>query len=78
VQHPINCNKLKTKTMQTKSTRGGKRVNAGRKPSGIKKQPITIYINKEIVEQHGKPKLKILIIDFLNNYKNVISPLHNN
>jgi hypothetical protein len=64
--------------MQTKSTRGGKRVNAGRKPSGIKKLPVTTYISKEIIEQHGKPKLRILIIDYLNNYKNAISPLHNN
>jgi hypothetical protein len=64
--------------METKNKRGGKRLNAGRKPSGIKKQPITTYISKEIIEQHGKPKLKILIIDFLNNYKNVITPLHNN
>lgn len=64
--------------MQTKSTRGGKRVNAGRKPSGIKKQPITTYINKEIVEQHGKEKLKILIINYINNYKNATTLLHNN
>jgi hypothetical protein len=62
--------------METTKTRGGKRVNAGRKPSGIKKQPITTYINKEIVEKHGKERLKILIIQILESLPDTIEKNH--
>lgn len=50
--------------------RGGKRSNAGRKPSGIKKEPIFFYVESELVMKIGKVELRNKIYNYLNQLKN--------
>lgn len=55
---------------QTIESRGGKRSNAGRKPSGIKKEPIFFYLESSIIESIGKKELRNKIYEFIKNLKN--------
>lgn len=42
--------------MEQTQNHGGKRSNSGRKPSGIEKKPLTIYVKKDHVQQVGGMK----------------------
>ena len=64
--------------METTKTRGGKRTNAGRKPSGNRKQPITIYITPDVIAEHGKTELKNKIHLFLKSIKDATGTFNNN
>jgi hypothetical protein len=50
--------------MQTlKENRGGSRKNSGRKPVADKKQPVTLFIERSVIERHGGPdKIKEALI----------------
>lgn len=64
--------------METTKTRGGKRANAGRKPNGMRKQPITIYVTPDVIAEHGKANLRNKIHSFLKSIKDDIGSLNNN
>jgi hypothetical protein len=55
----------------TKTARGGARKNSGRKPVADKKQPVTLFIPKSVIERHGgADKLKTALLSklqFLTN-----------
>ncbi len=55
--------------MEQSLSRGGKRQNSGRKPSGIKKSQITCYVENSIIEVHGKEQLRNKIYQFLKTLK---------
>jgi len=57
-------------TEQTIETRGGKRSNAGRKPSGVKKEPIFFYVESTLVEKVGKKELRNNIYKHLKTLQN--------
>jgi hypothetical protein len=59
--------------MQTlKDPRGGARKNSGRKPIDDKKQPVTLFIERSVIERHGGPdKIKATLI---NNIKQTLKP----
>ena len=48
--------------MEQKQKRGGARPNAGRKGSGIKKKPITVYLPESVFDLVGKEKIKETIL----------------
>lgn len=48
--------------MEQTKKRGGARLNAGRKPSAIKKKPVTIYIPETIINEIGKENIKQTIL----------------
>jgi hypothetical protein len=54
--------------MEQKS-RGGKRQNSGRKPSGIKKTPVTIYVANSTLDLTDKNQLRNKIYNYLKNLK---------
>jgi len=64
--------------METTKSRGGKRTNAGRKPSGNRKQPITIYITPDVIAHHGKVNLRNQIHSFIKSLPHDIGSLNNN
>jgi hypothetical protein len=68
----INFNQ---KNMENKTTRGGVRFGAGRKPTGMRKQPVTIYITPDIIAKIGKSEIR----NRLNNYIKTIKDetIHN-
>ena len=39
--------------MEQKQNHGGKRSNAGRKPSGINKKSMTVYFDEKSIEKYG-------------------------
>lgn len=49
--------------------RGGKRVGAGRKPSGVEKKTISLYVAKGSIYKFGsEDKMKEKIYDFISGY----------
>lgn len=49
--------------------RGGKREGAGRKPSGVEKKTISIYVEKGAIYKFGnEDKLKEKLYDFVSGY----------
>jgi hypothetical protein len=56
--------------MQTiKSNKGGARKNSGRKPVEDKKEPITLFINRSVIERHGgADKIKAALIHNIKQY----------
>ena len=56
--------------MEQTTTRGGKRTNAGRKPSNNPKKAITLYVEKSILERYGNNGLRELI------YKTIKTQTH--
>ena len=58
----------KMENLQSK-TRGGYRLNSGRKSSGIKKTAFTLYIENSILESKGKVELRKSIYNHLNQIK---------
>lgn len=48
-----------------KSSRGGNRPNAGRKPSGIKKKPITLYLDQRMIAGDNRIKLRNILYDYI-------------
>ena len=49
--------------------RGGKRQGSGRKPSGIKKKPITVYLETGLTFKFGnETKMKEKICEFVKGY----------
>jgi hypothetical protein len=58
--------------MQTvKPTKGGARKNSGRKPVEDKKQPVTLFIPKSVIEHHGgADALKTALINKLKTLTN--------
>jgi hypothetical protein len=57
-------------TQKQTNNRGGHRPNAGRKPSGTRKQPLTLYINENLMTGDGKNNLRNYIYETLKSYKN--------
>jgi hypothetical protein len=55
--------------MEQNISRGGKRQNSGRKPSGIKKTQVTCYVENAIIEKYGKEELRNKIYNFLKTLK---------
>lgn len=55
--------------MEQIKTRGGKRQNSGRKPSGIKKSQVTCYVDNSLIEKQGKEELRNKIYNFLKTIK---------
>lgn len=55
--------------MEQSTSRGGKRQNSGRKPSGIKKTQVTCYVENAIIDKHGKDELRNKIYNFLKTLK---------
>ena len=55
---------------QKQTNRGGHRANAGRKPSGTRKQPLTLYIDESFMVRAGKNNLRNFIYETLKSYKN--------
>ena len=54
------------------NNKGGKRFGAGRKPFGQKKEPITVYAEKELVIKVGtREKARDIMYDALKNYGNI-------
>jgi hypothetical protein len=52
------------------NNRGGHRANAGRKPSGTRKQPLTLYIDESLMVGAGKNNLRNHIYEILKSFKN--------
>jgi hypothetical protein len=55
--------------MEQSTSRGGKRQNSGRKPSGIRKSQVTCYVDNAIIERHGKEQLRNKIYNYLKTIK---------
>jgi hypothetical protein len=55
--------------MEQSTSRGGKRQNSGRKPSGIKKTQVTCYVENSLIEVFGKEELRNKIYQFLKTLK---------
>ena len=55
--------------MEQSTSRGGKRQNSGRKPSGIKKTQVTCYVENAIIEKYGKDELRNKIYNYLKTLK---------
>lgn len=54
--------------------RGGKRIGAGRKPSGIEKKTISIYVPKGQIYKFGtEDKMKEKLYDFILGYGQQVS-----
>lgn len=48
--------------------RGGKREGSGAKPKlKKKKEPLTLYVEKQVIEAHGKDKLRGVAIGAINS-----------
>jgi hypothetical protein len=56
--------------MEQTTTRGGKRTNAGRKPSNNPKKAITLYVEKSIIERYGNNGLRELIYKTIKTQNN--------
>lgn len=52
------------------NNRGGHRANAGRKPSGTRKKPLTLYIDESLLVGTGKVNLRNFIYETLKSYTN--------
>jgi hypothetical protein len=52
-------------TFIMKSSRGGNRPNAGRKPSGIKKKPITLYLDERMIAGDNRIQLRNILYDYI-------------
>lgn len=51
-----------------KQTRGGKRIGSGAKPKlKKKKDPLTLYVEQQIIERHGKEKLRGVALGAINS-----------
>lgn len=55
--------------MEQSTSRGGKRQNSGRKPSGIKKTQVTCYVDNSLIEKSSKEELRNKIYNFLKTIK---------
>lgn len=55
--------------MEQIKSRGGKRHNSGRKPSGIKKSQVTCYVDNSLIEKSNKEELRNKIYNFLKTLK---------
>jgi hypothetical protein len=51
---------------------GGRRSNAGRKPSGVKKKPVTIYVEQHIIEKYGRSEFREKLYDYTKTISNDI------
>lgn len=52
-----------------KITRGGKRIGAGRKPTGKKKSTVTLYVEREVVFKFGSlDKLKVGLYQYMADF----------
>lgn len=62
--------------MENKTQRGGFRIGAGRKPTGMRKQPITIYITPDILAKHGKTEIRNQLYNHIKTLKDA-ETIHN-
>ena len=53
--------------MEATTTKGGVRRNAGRKPSLVKKKPVTVYLPETIVNGIGAKEIRLKILKTFEN-----------
>lgn len=68
-----NQNQMETQMQNQKEVkvRGGKRPNAGRKPSGNRKVQVSIYVEEKIIESlGGMSSVKSILLDVIAKSSN--------